>query len=279
MATDGPAAVTSSAATEPRLSTITTPSGDQVTFDHYGPKGAPAVLFIAGAGPTRADDDVTSQTAKRVAERGFQASVHDRLGRGDSATPGPISLDRELQAIRAIAEELAGPVVLVGHSSGCTIAIEAAAHVDELAGLVLWEAPIGQFTQGAPKWWQEVEDHVEQGRLEEAVAAYMVDMPPEWLEGLKQSPAYPELINSWIPDGTSLANVEAVGLQETLREVKVPVLAVVGTQTFPGMAETAAQIAAAAPNGSHEEVEGAWHSWDAEAMAERLVSVLGELRG
>src|SRR5690606_34456642 len=116
------------------------------------------------------------------------------------------------QAIRAIAEELAGPVVLVGHSSGCAIAIEAAGSVERLAGLVLWEAPIGQFAQGAPKWWQEVEENIERGRLEDAVAAYMVDMPPEWIEGLKQSPTYPELINSWIPDGTALANIEAAGL-------------------------------------------------------------------
>ncbi len=261
----------------PRVSTLTTASGDEVVFDHYGPAGAPAVLFIAGAGPTRAGDPGTSATAALVAESGFQASVHDRVGRGDSATPGPISLERELQAVQAIAAELAGPVVLVGHSSGCAIAIEAAGRIERLAGLVLWEAPIGQFSAGAPKWWQAVKDNIEQGRLEDAVAAYMIDMPPEWLEGLKQSPDYPELINSWIPDGTALANVEGIGLEASLREVEVPALAVVGTETFPGMTEAAAAIAAAAPNGSSEEVEGAWHSWDEKAMAARLVRVLEAL--
>ena len=265
--------------TEPRFATLTTPSGDEVAFDRYGPQGAPAVLFISGAGPTRADDPVTSETAKLVAERGFQASVHDRVGRGDSPAPGPISLERELQAIEAIADELAGPVVLVGHSSGCAIAIEAAGRVERLAGLVLWEAPIGQFTAGAPKWWRAVEDSIEQGKLEDAVAAYMVDMPPEWLEGLKQSPAYPDLVNSWIPDGTALANIESAGLEASLRDVTVPVLAVVGTETFPGMTETATRIAEAAPNGSSEEVEGAWHSWDAGAMAGRLVRVLEAVSG
>src|SRR5690606_23262130 len=160
-------------------------------------------------GPTRGDDNVTSETAQLVAEHGVQASVHDRVGRGDSATNGPISLDRELTAIAASADKLSGPVVRLGPASGFAIAIEASGGVERLAGLVLWEAPIDQFMQGAPQWWQEVEEHIEQGRLEEAVAAYMVDMPPEWIEGLKQSPDYPELINSWIPDGTALANVEA----------------------------------------------------------------------
>ena len=255
---------------------LTTSSGDRVVLDHYGRIGTPGVLFIAGAGPTRAGDPITSQTAKLVAERGYQASVHDRVGRGDSATTGPVSLERELQAIAAVADHMEGPVVLVGHSSGCAIAMEAASHVDRLAGLVLWEAPIGQFTEGAPAWWRTIERHIEDGRLEEAVASYMVDMPPEWLEGLKQSPEYPHLIHSWIPDGKALANVETAGLGVTLREVSAPVLAVVGTETFPGMKETAERIAAAARDGTSEEVAGAWHSWDPAAMAGRLAAFLEE---
>lgn len=278
--------MTSSAANDPKaanatpvVTTVTTPLGDRVVFDHYGQRGAPAVLFIAGAGPTRAGDPGTSATASLVAQHGFQASVHDRVGRGDSATEGPVSLERELQAIATIADELAGPVVLVGHSSGCSIAILAASRVERLAGLVLWEMPFGQFEQGAPDWWRAVQESIDAGRLEDAVGQYMIDMPPEWLEGLKHSPAYPELIHSWIPDGESLAKVESAGLEASLRGVGVPVLAVVGTETFPGMAEGAAQIAAAAPNGSSEAVTGAWHSWDEEAMAERLARMLVDARG
>ena len=85
---------------------LTTSSGDRVVLDHYGRIGTPGVLFIAGAGPTRAGDPITSQTAKLVAERGYQASVHDRVGRGDSATTGPVSLERELQAIAAVADHM-----------------------------------------------------------------------------------------------------------------------------------------------------------------------------
>ena len=101
----------------------------------------------------------------------------------------------------------------------------------------------------------------------------MVDMPPEWLDELRKSPSYPGLVLSWIPDGVALASVEG-NLLAALRGVQAPVLAVVGTETFPGMAEAAAEIAAAAPNGAHEELLGAWHSWDPEAMAARLAAML-----
>lgn len=260
------------------MSALTTPAGDRVVFDRYGPAGAPAVLFVAGAGPTRAEDPVTTETAKRLAAHGFQASVHDRLGRGESAATGRIALERELDAVEAIAAELDAPIVLVGHSSGCAIAIEAAGRVERLAGLALWEAPFGQFEGGAPRWWGSVLESIDRDDLEEAVTRYMVDMPPEWLDQLRASPTYPEIALTWIPDGTALASVEADGLPAALGEVDAPVLALVGTETFPGMAATAAEIAAAAPRGSSEEVLGAWHSWDPEAMATRLAAMLTEAR-
>ncbi|MFF2277656.1 alpha/beta fold hydrolase [Agromyces sp. NPDC058126] len=256
------------------VESVVTGAGDRVVFDRHGAAGAPAALFIAGAGPTRADDPVTTETARLLAERGFQALVHDRVGRGESATAGPISLERELDAIAALADSAAAPVVLVGHSSGCAIAMLAAARVERLAGLVLWEAPLGLFTAGAPDWWAGVERHLDAGELEQAVAAYMVDMPPEWLEQLRQSPDYPELVLSWIPDGRALAAVESEGAAASLASLDVPVLAVVGTETFPGMAAAADAIAAAAPHGASEELAGAWHSWDPEAMAARLAVML-----
>ena len=104
----------------------------------------------------------------------------------------------------------------------------------------------------------------------------MVDMPEEWLEELQRSPAYPEIVHSWIPDGTALAAVESYGPDFYLGRLAVPVLAVTGTETFPGMVTAASQISGAAPHGAVEEVAGAWHSWEAAAMAQRIVRLLAQ---
>ena len=192
---------------------------------------------------------------------------------------GPISIEREIAAIVAISDRLGGPVVLVGHSSGCALAILAANEITNLAGLVLFEAPLGQFPGGATRWWETVRAHIDAGELKDAVESYMVDMPEEWLEELQRSPAYPDVVHSWIPDGTALAAVESKGPDVYLGSLAVPVLAVTGTETFPGMVRAASLISSATPHGSVEDVRGRWHSWDANAMAQRIAKLLAETTG
>ncbi len=85
---------------------VTTGRGDRVAYDRHGPAGGgPALVFVAGAGPSRETDPVTTATARLVADAGVTALVLDRLGRGESVglspTPGSVlDLDRELEAVR-----------------------------------------------------------------------------------------------------------------------------------------------------------------------------------
>lgn len=257
------------------MSAITTPRGDTVVFDDLGPRGAVTAVFIAGAGPTRADDPVTLATGEAFAARGGRAIIPDRLGRGETTSAGDIDLSAQLDAIAALSDEAEAPVILIGHSSGCAIAMLAASRIPGLAGLVLWEAPLGLFDGGAVHWWRGVRAAIDAGDLETAIARYMAGMPPEWLEELKKSPEYPRLVLSWVPDGEALAEVESRGYAESLAAVSAPVVAVVGTDTFPGMIATADSLAEAAAHGSSEQLAGAWHSWVPDAMAERLARIAG----
>lgn len=251
----------------------TSTTGDRIAYDRRGT--GPGVIFIAGAGPHRAIDPVTTQTAEMAAEHGVSTLVFDRLGRGESGAEGRLDLDRELEAIGALLDEIGGHAILVGHSSGCSIALAAAARGLAVDGLALWEAPLGGTEGGAQAWSDEVERRIDAGDLEGALEHYMKDMPPEWLEGAKASPEYQQMVAQVVTcraDGQSLAWAESAPLAQLLASVTVPVLAMYGTQTFPEMPLAAAAIAQAAPNGTEKEVPGAQHSWEPGPMAAELVA-------
>ena len=164
----------------------TTALGDRVAYDLRGE--GPALIFVAGAGPHRASDPWTTETAELAASSGIRTLVFDRLGRGESDATGLLDLDRELAALAALIEVVGGSAVLCGHSSGCSISLAAAARGLRVNGLVLWEAPFGPQDGGAREWAAEVDRRVDAGDLESALEHYMKDMPPEWLEGARQSP-------------------------------------------------------------------------------------------
>ncbi|MGA1838899.1 alpha/beta hydrolase [Herbiconiux sp. 11R-BC] len=253
-----------------------TARGDRVAFDRYG--SGPALVFIAGAGPTRAGDPVTTETAQLAAADGLATLVFDRLGRGESPADGTLDLDRELEAVAAAVEAAAGPgggAVLCGHSSGCAIALRAAVAGLPIDGLVLWEAPLEGDAADIAEWNAGFERLLDAGEFEQAQMQYMRDMPPEFLEGAKASPAWPHIVRA-VPslraDGEALAWATEALENHGLAGIRMPVLALYGTQTFPQMPLAAARIAAAVPGAEERPTSGAMHSWQADSMAAELVA-------
>ena len=265
------------------MTELTTSSrGDRVAYDHDGPGGgAPAVVLVAGAGSLRGAPVITG-TAELLAAEGVTVLVPDRLGRGESQAPsagsanGRLDLDRETEALRAVLEAAGGHAVLCGHSSGCAISLYAAAQGLGVDGLVLWEAPLSAPAAQTGAWVDEFERRLDAGELEGAQEWYMKDMPPEWLAGAKASPAWPVIYAGSVTnraDAQSLRWATAALESGALRhQVRVPVLAVCGSSTFPGMAEAATRVQQVLPQTEVREVAGAHHQWDPAAFAPVLAA-------
>ncbi|GAA1738177.1 alpha/beta hydrolase [Isoptericola hypogeus] len=251
--------------------TASSTRGDRVAYDLRG--SGPAVVFVAGAGPSRATDPVTTETAERAAALGLTTVVYDRLGRGDSPASGRLDLGRELDALAAALDVAGGSAVLCGHSSGCAISLRAAAEGLPVAGLALFEAPLETSADETAAWAAEIERRMDAGDLEGATEHFMKDMPPEWLAGAKASPDWPAIAASVVSqraDAQALTWATRALEDGGLRDIDVPVLAMTGEQTFPGMPEAARRLAATVPDGAAETVAGAGHSWEPESMAARL---------
>lgn len=165
--------------------------------------------------------------------------------------------------------------MLCGHSSGCSIALRCAAEGLPVAGLALWEAPLATTAADTRSWSDEIERRMDAGDLEGAFAHYMVDMPPEWLAEAKASPEWAAIaagVVSSRADAQSLAwAVAALESSELGRLIRVPVLALYGTETFPEMPVAANRIAGVIPDAAAREAAGANHTWEPEPMAETLV--------
>jgi pimeloyl-ACP methyl ester carboxylesterase len=252
-------------------STLTTPRGDRVAYDLYG--DGPGIIFIAGAGPFRAGDPVTTETARLAAERGITTLVFDRLGRGESEATGILELERELEAIAALIDVVGGSAVLCGHSSGGSIALAAAARGLPVVGLALWETPIAGAPAAARGWASEFVRRLDADELEPALEWYMKDMPPEWLAGAKQSPGYPTMVASVVSqraDAESLAWAASAPHAELFAEITVPVQAMHGEETFDEMIASSADIVETVPGAVEKIMPGAHHSWEPAPMAEEL---------
>lgn len=252
-------------------STLTTARGDRVAYDLYGE--GPALIFVAGAGPYRAGDPVTTETARRAAERGLTTIVFDRLGRGESEATGVLDLERELEAIAALIDLAGGSAVLCGHSSGGSIALAAVERGLPVVGLALWETPIAGDPTAAREWATEFIRRLDVEELEPALEWYMKDMPPEWLAGAKQSPSYPAMVSSVVSqraDAESLAWAASAPHAELFAEISVPVQAMHGEQTFDEMIASSADIVDSIPGATQRVMPGAHHSWEPEPMAEEL---------
>ena len=259
-----------------------TAAGDRIGFDRYGPEPGsgsstrPDVVFIAGAGPFRAMDPMTTETARLAAEQGVGTLVYVRLGRGDSEAEGALTLDRELAAIAAAIDAVGGSAVLVGHSSGCAIALAAADAGLPVTGLVLFEAPIGQFAGGAAGFERDFLVHLDAGDHQAAQREYMRDMPPEFLEAAMQDHAWPQIAlasRSYRADARALAWAEEVPAAERYERITAPVLVTVGAETFPGMTETAEALQAAIPSATFRVVPGAMHEWEPGPMAAAIAEL------
>ncbi len=126
---------------------IISKDGTKIAYDKSG-KG-PAIILAAGALTNRADD---SELARLLATR-FTVYDFDRRGRGDSTDTKPYAVEREIEDVEALIDEAGGSADVYGISSGACLAIEtAAALVDKVKKLAVYEAPYNDAEGVCEKW-------------------------------------------------------------------------------------------------------------------------------
>jgi pimeloyl-ACP methyl ester carboxylesterase len=256
--------------------------GLRLAADEFGDPGDPPVVLLHGGGQTRF---AWGTTAAVLADRGWHVLRVDLRGHGESDWPddgdyGPQAFAGD---VRAIADALPSPPVLVGASLGGIASMLAIGNAETAGehiarGLVLVDVAPKIEQEGAQRIGAFMSEHLESGfgsldEVADAVAAYNPHRPrPTDLSGLKKNVRLRDdgrWVWHWDPrfmsgklgsrDETRASLVHEEPLSEAARAITVPVLLVRGRVSDLLSEEGARDLLALVPHAEFVDVEGAGH--------------------
>ena len=232
---------------------IRSPAGATVSFDQYG--SGPPLVLVHGA---FSDHQTNWAFVKPLFEPQFTVYAVARRGRGETDATAGHSLEDESRDVVAVIQSIGAPVFLLGHSYGAHAALAAAAEApDRVRKLVLyepaWPRAIGRAALA------RLEALAQAGDWDVFAVTFFRDtlaVPVEALAELRATELWPPIIAD---APASLGDLRALSRYdfnaERFRELRVPVLLQIGTESPRDLYVTAA-LAAALPNVRIEELPG-----------------------
>lgn len=202
-----------------------------------------------------------SRVAPLLADR-FRVLAMDRRGRGLSGPLRPDhSLDVECRDVAAMAGSIAGPVHLLGHSSGARFALQAAFRVANLASLILYEPPAAEVISDA---MLESLDRLEAAGDNVGILRLflldVLDNGENAFELLQQRPIWPIMLDNALTLPAELRAAHHYRLDlRPLAELTVPTLVLVGELSGPEVQSPARQIAESLPTATVVTLRGQGH--------------------
>ena len=195
-------------------------------------------------------------------EDAFEVWTIDRRGRGDSSDGAGYAIEREFDDVAAVMGAAGADALLFGHSYGGLVAAGAAARLDGLERLALYEGPMGGVL--APEdWTARFEANLADGDAEQAMRDFMADVggysaaeieamegTPAWQARLAAAPTVPRELHAEHAFATA-------GLR--LAESTRPTLLLVGSESPAWAQRSTEAFAAALPDVQVHVLEGHGH--------------------
>lgn len=255
------------------VETVTSADGTRIALERTG-SGAPVIL-IGGA----FNDRSTVAALAATLAPGFTAITYDRRGRGDSTNKDrDFDVNREFDDLAAVIEQVGGiergggieraggMVSVFGHSSGGVLGIEAALRGLPIERLAVYEPsyiPASARPQPGADLYERLVRLIGQDRRDDAVTLFQteaVGLPAAMIEGMRASDFW-----GWF---TGLAHtlpydVALHGDYEPpagrLAALRIPVLAVDGSQSPQWIRTGTRAVADAVPGGRYVTLDGQDH--------------------
>ena len=258
------------------MDTVSSADGTTIAYDRAGE--GPALILVDGALSVHSSGG-KSELANLLAPQ-FTVYGYDRRGRGGSGDTLPYAVDREIEDIEALINQAGGPACLYGHSSGGTLAMQAAVRLGgRVSKIAIYEPPHNDDPDAQEPWREYLRDlkkALADGRRGDAVALFMrfVGTPDDQIEGMRQAPFWPSMeaiAPTLAYDHAAIIGEHWSAPTGLASQVSVPALVIAGDASFPFMPPTAQALSTALPHGQLQVLEGQTHDVDPGVLAPVLV--------
>lgn len=193
----------------------------------------------------------------------------------------PYAVAREIEDLEALIAVAGGTACLYGHSSGASLALEAAAALGErITGLAMYEAPYNDDPEAKRAWGEYIEqltDALDAGRRGDAVALFMsyAGVPADQIARMRQAPFWSgleALAPTLAYDHTGILGSDAAIPVERAERIRASTLVMHGDASPAFMGETARTLSQAIPQAQLRTLEGQTHEVDPAGLAPVLLS-------
>jgi pimeloyl-ACP methyl ester carboxylesterase len=255
------------------MPTLLSPDGTTIAFESLG--SGPALILVDGAmcyrdaGPMRPIAEALSST--------FEVVLYDRRGRGASSDTLPFAVEREIEDLGALIDQVGSSASLFGISSGAALVLRAAEALgpDKVSAIALYKPPFipAPGLPAAAAYTAALITALSRGDREAAVEAFLarVGVPAQAIEGMRHSSVWAGM-TSIAPtlryDDAAMGD-SAVPVERAAR-IRIPVLALAGGASPELLHYGAEQVAAAIRDSEFDVLAGQTHDVSAESVAPRL---------
>jgi pimeloyl-ACP methyl ester carboxylesterase len=263
---------------------ITSQDGSTIAIDSVG--AGPVVILVGGAFNDRS---TVAGVAAELAPH-FTVVTYDRRGRGESTDAvreagGGFDVRNEIDDLAAVIAHAGGRAHLFGHSSGGILVLEAAMRGLPVDSVAVYETPYRADPE-LPHPPADLLDRLtalaDRGDRDGAASLFLgeaIGLPPEIVSGMKHGPVWAFLLDKalTLPYDVAFSRPWEFADRNRLGALRMPVLAVYGDRTPPGLMAGAKVVAESVPGARLVVLPGQDHSvlQHPEALAPTLVEFFG----
>ena len=250
------------------MGTVISKDGTKIAYDRSG--SGPVVILVGGALQSKSDH-LMGRLSPLLA-KDFTVISYDRRGRGESTDTKPYDPLREIEDLEALIKETGGKAYVFGNSSGGNLALLAAAKLQNIGKVAVYEAPfINDELSNATEYISELKKYNKANQPGKALKLFFkkIGMPTPMVLVMSLTPMWrgmKALAHTLLYDGII---VDDGKVPQQLKNISVPVLALTGSSDR--MQQAAKDLINIVPKAQHKILAGQTHDVNPALLSSALV--------